>query len=104
MNATKSIDLNLNTVTLTFPNKPPGRILAALKSNGWLWSKQNRYWHAEISDDNHRFAEAICAGQIPETTRPAPRARRDENRSSDGGMSQANEEAYFDNFCRNNGI
>lgn len=22
----------------------------------------------------------------------------------DGGMSQANEEAYFDNFCQNNGI
>jgi len=78
--------------------------LGALKANGWRWSKRHVCWYTDVTDQNHQFADAICAGQIPTTTRLSTKPNPCENRSSDGGMSQANEEAYFDDFCQRNGI
>jgi hypothetical protein len=77
---------------------PPARFLADLNANGWRWSKRHRCWHADVSEENQKFADAICAGQVPPLAHPV------QSKSSDGGMAQANEEAYFDNFCRNNGL
>jgi len=104
MNPTKAINLGLNSLTLIFSAKPPVRVLEALKGNRWRWSKRHRCWYADITDENHGFADALCAGQIPPIVSPTPPARPPESKSADRGMAQANEEAYFDNFCQRNNL
>ena len=42
---------------------------------------------------------STSAERIRETFRPATRPRRDDNRGSAGGMSQANDAARFESFC-----
>lgn len=79
-------------IEIKFASKPNSDILDKLKSLGFRWSRFNSVWWANQSSE--RKAYAMQLGGITEDT------RQDEA----GAMVQANDDAYFDNFCQRNNI
>lgn len=79
-------------IEVKFASKPNAQVLDKLKSLGFRWSRFNSVWWANQSSERKTYAMQL--GGITEGT------RQDEA----GAMVQANEDAFFDNFCQQNNI
>ncbi len=83
----------LDGVEVFFPADPGPMVRTRLKDLGFRWSHRSRCWYKRYTAaawaQAHQFA-----GLAPT---PPP-----EQQTPEGAYVQAQEEAYFDNFCQSN--
>jgi nicotinamidase-related amidase len=81
-------------VEIYFTRKPAQEVIDDLKSNGFRWAKYNKCWYKKDSS----YARATLRKYAPIPGEEAGTT------DAAAGMVQAQEDAYFDNFCQRNNI
>ena len=98
MNNTPGVTLRHNSekngIEIKFPDKPNVAERDKLKAAGFRWSKFSKVWYKQINPAALAFASRY--GTIPDSIK--------EEVNPDGLLVQAQEDAYFDNFCHANSI
>lgn len=80
MNATITLNQQLNGIEITFSSKPTAVILDALKAVGFRWHNEKRLWYARQNEKTLEVAEQIGSGAVtaqgPQNTPQTPQGIR----------------------------
>ena len=72
MNATYTLNAELNGIEITFDGKPESSILESLKAIGYRWHKVKKLWYAKQNPDTLSLAQSIADGATVSTEPNAP--------------------------------
>lgn len=79
MNATITLNNELNGIEITFPEKPLQNVLATLKQNGFRWHKQKKVWYAKNTPERLEVAQAIADGKEIEAAKSTQKSAEKSN-------------------------
>ena len=72
MNATYTLNAELNGIEITFDGKPESSILESLKAIGYRWHKVKKLWYAKQNPDTLSLAQSLADGATVSTEPKAP--------------------------------